>query len=341
MTPTEEILLSRYRARAAGLTPDIVAEILAVYEAIRRLLTEAELAEAIADGGIYALIDEITGNRLPQDPAAARLRALLGRTGLESARQAARDLPAGLAAGFDTLNPAVITAARDLQTRVMTTLTDETRATLVQAATDGLAAGQNPRAIAVRMVDDVGLPPHYARAVDRFREQLESGDRAALRRTLRRGVLRDASGNVVSHGHHAGGKGLTARQMETLRASLGKRDLSKREVDLMVESYRRRLKAWNAETLARSAAIDAQRKGQRATWEDAIARGMVDRERLRKRWRTTLDGRERPEHHALNGKTAGFDEPFPNGEITPGSSTYNCRCIALYFLGARRQAVAA
>lgn len=340
MSPTDEIFLSRYRARIAGLTPDLVAEVLNVYEAIRRLLTAAELDEAIADGSVFALIDEIVSNSR-QDPAAARLRSLLGQTGLESARQAARDLPAGIATGFDTLNPAVITAARDLQTRVMTTLTDETRATLVQAVTEGLQAGRGPREIAVRMVDDVGLPPHYARAVARFRAQMEAGDRAALRRALRRGVLRDESGRPIPRTYHAGGRGLTGRQMATLRAKLGRKDLTPHEIDTAVNSYRRRLKAWNAETLARSAAIDAHRKGQRATWEDAIARGMVDRGRLRKRWRTTLDGRERPEHHDLNGKTAGFDEPFPNGEIVPGENSWNCRCLALYFLAARRQALAA
>ena len=59
MTPTEEIFLRRFQARSAVSTPELVAEIMAVYEAIRRLLSEEELAKAVADQTIFALVDEI------------------------------------------------------------------------------------------------------------------------------------------------------------------------------------------------------------------------------------------------------------------------------------------
>ena len=47
-------------------------------------------------------------------------------------------------------------------------------------------------------------------------------------------------------------------------------------------------------------------------------------------WQTILDGRERPEHHKLNGKIFSFDNPPIIDERTgqrglPGQ-TYNCRC---------------
>lgn len=47
-------------------------------------------------------------------------------------------------------------------------------------------------------------------------------------------------------------------------------------------------------------------------------------------WQTILDGRERPEHHKLNGKIFSFDNPPVINERTgqrglPGQ-TYNCRC---------------
>lgn len=47
-------------------------------------------------------------------------------------------------------------------------------------------------------------------------------------------------------------------------------------------------------------------------------------------WQTILDGRERPEHHKLNGKIFSFDNPPVIDERTgqrglPGQ-TYNCRC---------------
>jgi SPP1 gp7 family putative phage head morphogenesis protein len=47
-------------------------------------------------------------------------------------------------------------------------------------------------------------------------------------------------------------------------------------------------------------------------------------------WQTILDGRERPEHHKLNGKIFSFDNPPEIDKRTgqrglPGQ-TYNCRC---------------
>lgn len=50
-------------------------------------------------------------------------------------------------------------------------------------------------------------------------------------------------------------------------------------------------------------------------------------------WKTRLDGRERLEHHKLNGKIFRFDEPPIIDERTgqrglPGE-TYNCRCLLL------------
>jgi hypothetical protein len=85
--------------------------------------------------------------------------------------------------------------------------------------------------------------------------------------------------------------------------------------------------------------MDAMRAGQRASWEDAIANGTVDRTRLRRVWVSTGDDRVRPEHRKLNGTEVPFDWPYPNGELIPGESTYNCRCIERIILS--NEAIAA
>jgi SPP1 gp7 family putative phage head morphogenesis protein len=46
----------------------------------------------------------------------------------------------------------------------------------------------------------------------------------------------------------------------------------------------------------------------------------------RYKWKTTLDGRERPHHHARNNKVYAWDEPPSGGH--PGREV-NCRCRAL------------
>ncbi len=108
--------------------------------------------------------------------------------------------------------------------------------------------------------------------------------------------------------------------------------LTDAQVRTMTDAYRRRMVAFNAETHARSAALDINRLAQRLSWEDAIEAGVVDRTRLMRKWITVGDSRVRPEHQAMNGKDTTFDEPYENGEMIPGDSTYNCRCIERYFL---------
>jgi hypothetical protein len=92
--------------------------------------------------------------------------------------------------------------------------------------------------------------------------------------------------------------------------------------------------AFNAETNARTAALDAQRSAQRLVWEEAIESGAVARGDVTKTWRGVKDERERPEHLAMEGETVQFDQPFSNGEMIPGESTYNCRCIQVIRVGA-------
>lgn len=47
------------------------------------------------------------------------------------------------------------------------------------------------------------------------------------------------------------------------------------------------------------------------------------------KWRTILDGRERPSHHANNGKIFSWDKPPPTGAP---STAVNCRCRGLAIL---------
>jgi hypothetical protein len=107
--------------------------------------------------------------------------------------------------------------------------------------------------------------------------------------------------------------------------------LSAEQIAKMTEAYRRKFLAWNAETNARTMANNAQKLGQHLTWEEAIARGDVEGERLMKRWAGTLDDRERDEHLAMEDEVVGWNEHFSNGEMVPGESTFNCRCVAIYF----------
>jgi hypothetical protein len=226
-----------------------------------------------------------------------------------------RDLPFGgkmngtLAVGFDVLNPKVIDAIRALDTKVMTTLTDDVRETTRAFVENGLRDGVGPRTIARDLRAVIGLAPNQEQAVRNFRAMLEAGDREALTRALRDKRF----DKTLQRALGADGKGLSAAQIEK-----------------MTEAYRKRMIAHNAETIARTASLDAMKLGQHLSWQDAIDKGIVDGSRLKKTWVGVMDSRERPEHVAMEGDTVPWDQPYSNGNLTPGDDTFNCRCISRY-----------
>lgn len=66
------------------------------------------------------------------------------------------------------------------------------------------------------------------------------------------------------------------------------------------------------------------------THETYIAANIQQRE-----WLTTIDGRERDSHAAINGEIVGINQPFSNGLMYPGDPSgpaeeiINCRCVEL------------
>jgi hypothetical protein len=191
---------------------------------------------------------------------------------------------------------------RALDTKVVQTLKSDVVDVVRAHVENGLRDGVNPRVVARELGQVIGLAPNQEAAVRNFRKLLEAGDPEALVRKLR-----------------------DRRFDSTIRRGA----LGPEQIEKMTEAYRRRMIAFNAETNARTASLDSMRAGQRLSWQSAIDSGIVDGSRLVKRWSGVLDARERPEHVAMEGETVPFDQPFSNGEMTPGESTYNCRCIAL------------
>jgi hypothetical protein len=106
--------------------------------------------------------------------------------------------------------------------------------------------------------------------------------------------------------------------------------LSPAQIDRMTDAYRKRFVAFNAETNTRTAALDAQRLGQHLSWQQAVERGDIDGTTLTKRWSGTLDDRERDSHLEMEGETVPYDQPYSNGQMIPGDTEYNCRCVSIY-----------
>ena len=324
MSPTERALWSRVNRRAALLQPDLARAILRSFRLIAAALSERKLAEMIATGALerlYAnLLVEATGPGMFL-PVQEAIRAAVVR---ETASWR-RTLPpparlATVGVAFDVLNPRVIEAIRTMETRVLTRLGEGVRSAVRKHVELGLQAGVGPRAIARGLRAVVPLGERQVEAVANFRGYLEAGRfRTALRRELR-----------------------DARFDATLRRLAGEGgSLTQAQIDRMVGQYARRMVAFNAETNARTAALDAVKTAQRAAWQDAIDRGTIDDGNLMKRWVQIDRPTKRESHIPLHGETVPFDSPYSTGQMWAGEGDWNCGCSDLVFVATGPRALAA
>lgn len=326
MSAAERELYRRLRRRAALLQPDLARRLLAAYEAIRLALTDAELAVAIQSGQAEALINEVMSD--PKAGVFSQLRQMLDETVIGAAKAEAAKLPPSIQVGaFNVVNRHVLTAAVKLDTEVVQGLADEVRNTVRLYVMDGLQSGKNPREIARATKKYIGLSYNQMQYIENFRHELETGDPAALSRVLGRGMIRTPDGSLTFREAHAGGRGVSSRDITLISQHLGSKRLTETQIDRITSAYRDRWLALNTEAHTRTMALQAQRIGARQSWEDAITQGTVDRSQLRRTWVAVDDNRTRPEHRALDGTTITWDATYPNGEMVPGESTYNCRCI--------------
>lgn len=313
MTPSERAAWEKIQRRAATMQPELAAAIFRAYAILRASLTVAALERYVEERDPDALVRELlTLDLLERSllPFRERVRQQLAR----QVKYFAVDLPRGgridgqLAIAFDYLNPRVIDAVRELETKAITTLRDDVRETVRAFVENGLRDGQGTAKIAREIKATLGLAPNQETAVRNFERALRGENGNPLRYKLR-----------------------DKRFDGTIRKG---EPLTEAQIDTQVAAYRRKMEAFHANTVARTTALDATRLAQRLSWEDAIEKGIVDRDRLMKRRLVVQDGRQRDEHQALYLQVRRFDEPYDNGEVISGELSWNCRCVDQYFQAA-------
>jgi starvation-inducible outer membrane lipoprotein len=77
--------------------------------------------------------------------------------------------------------------------------------------------------------------------------------------------------------------------------------------------------------------LDALKKGQQLAQEEAVRNGILDPSRLRKKWIGVMDERERESHRQMEGESVPYNFPYSNGQMIPGESEYNCRCLSRFY----------
>lgn len=317
MTPAQFLFWRRVQARAALEVPDVSAKILKAFQVLRDGLSDSDLLDLVNNRtGFDSMVKDVLTDPV-LDHAFAGVQEQIQTVTQRGVQYFLKTLPqGGMLNGapiisFNVLNPDVLTALKTIDNRVMQTLKDDVRETVREAVAQGITAGQGPRTIARNIRDVVGLAPNQVQAIENFKQELINGDRSALVRKLR-----------------------DRRFDGTLRKALGRKGsgLSSEQVEKMTAVYRKKWIAFNAQTNARTATLQAFKAGQRLSWETAIKAGTVPAERLMHQWIGVDDDRERDAHLLMNDEIQPYDQPYSNGQLIPGDTDYNCRCMDRFFI---------
>jgi hypothetical protein len=221
---------------------------------------------------------------------------------------------------FDQANERSVDRARRNQLELVRGFQDEraqvTRQVVRRAMVEGAQGGINPRQVARDFRASIGLTPYQEEIVANYRRELERGDWA------------NALGRELTNGHND-------RTVRRLQRDGGR--LTERQVDAMVEGYRKNWIGYRAETIARTEALRNAHEGAAEATQQAIDGGVIEAEDIMLEWHAgprTLNARE--QHRAMDGKTTRHGEPFvlPDGTRMshPGDPAggakhnANCRC---------------
>lgn len=194
----------------------------------------------------------------------------------------------------------------------------------------GIEDGRNPRSVALDLVGRInpatkareggfiGLTEAQRGYAENARDELRQLDRAYLGRSLR-----------------------DKRFDRSVKAAIAAgKPLSETQITRIVGRYNDRLLEFRGEAIARTESINALRAGRREGNLQILDTGKVGNDQIERTWDTTLDGRERKDHAAMNGeKVMGMFTPwvlpdesrlmFP-GDTSLGAGAdqvVNCRCF--------------
>ena len=250
---------------------------------------------------------------------------------LEVERQAPKRGPEGGVVRFlfDARNPRAENWIRSRSGRLITEITDGQRIMIRKVLEEGLAAGRNPRTIAIELVGRrsrvtgkregglIGLTSGQEEWQRSYARELASIDPAMLRRAL--------------------GKGLRDKRFDaTVRRAIKTGEPIPAETrSKMLTAYRNRSLKYRAETIARNEVIQSLGRVQQEAWDQAIERGHVDVDDLIKIPISARDERVRHKHREVEKKNkdgVGWNEFYavPAGMSPQMHAPYEdepgCRC---------------
>lgn len=215
---------------------------------------------------------------------------------------------------FDLTNHRAVQAMQQNKLEFVREFMAEQRRATSTALVEGITQGLNPRAQARMFRDSIGLTRRQEAAVQNYGRLLREGNKEALGRALRdRRFDRTVAASIRD------GKPLTDGQVER-----------------MVARYRERYLKYRSETIARTEALASAHEGTEELYRQAIDSGAFSADEIEATWHTSVDGRERDSHRAMDGQTQPHGEPFVSGDgyllrypgdrDAPAEEVIQCRC---------------
>lgn len=237
---------------------------------------------------------------------------------------------------FNVRNPSAEAWISERSSKLITEIVDDQRDMVRGFLQRGLAAGENPRTVALDLVGRVsatsrtrtggviGLHSTQEQWLASYAADLGSTDPVALRSLLDRG-LRDKRFDAAVLKAIREGRGLPADTQAKMRAT-----------------YVNKALKWRADNIARTETLRALGAAQIEAYQQAIDKGQLDKTLVRRFWQTAGDERVRPTHRLIpdmNKDGRAWDEPFqtPDGPSmhAPHDKDPQCRCkerISIDFL---------
>ena len=219
---------------------------------------------------------------------------------------------------FDPTDEAAAEVMRRSRLSLIREFTRKQREVTRQVIVNSLRAGNGAVVAARAFRDSIGLTLHQLSAVNNYQNLLEGNDRAALDRELRDRRFDPSVRRAVETG-------------EALGAD---------RISRMVERYRQNFLRLRSETIARTEGLRAINQARHEALEQVLAQTGIERSKVIRTWRATLDDRVRDTHRAMNGQQRGLNDRFqsPSGALlmfpgdprAPGSETINCRCVVTH-----------
>lgn len=239
-----------------------------------------------------------------------------------SAENAARFLAQSLSVtiDFDQTNLRAVNAIQNNSLRLITQFTNEQRASVRIALTEGITRGLNPRDQARLIRQSIGLTSNQMRAVSNFERLLQARENGLPSREVLTRALRD---------------GRFDRSIQ--RAIRTNTPLTVDQITRMVDRYRARFINYRAEVIARTESLRSAHEGSELMYDQAMQQGEFTAEQLVRRWNTARDDRVRDTHQLLEGTTQPVGTPwvtvagnalrFPGDPQAPASESVQCRCV--------------